>query len=179
MRIPVFLYAWQPAAVLVGGLLLWALPAQAERVQGQVVRVWDGDSLHLLDRNGYRHKIRLADIDAPEIRQAWGTVCRQRLQARVLQQTVEAELLTTDRYGRAVARVWLAGEDVGLQQIAAGCAWHYRSVARQRRDAAQYAVYAEAENRARDQKLGLWQQRRAQAPWQFRRQGRQQSGEDD
>lgn len=159
----------QPASALAVCGLLACAPAAAERLTGEVVRVWDGDSLHLTDRSGLRHKIRLADIDAPEIGQASGTVCRDRLRGQLLHREVEAEVLDTDRYGRKVARIWLDGQDVGLAQIGAGCAWHYRSAARRRgADGPAYAVYAEAEAAARLGRTGLWRQADPQPPWRFR-----------
>ena len=66
---------------MIGCVMLLAacstLPASAESarsntINGEVVRVWDGDTLHLQDGSGYRHKIRLAGIDAPELEQAQG-----------------------------------------------------------------------------------------------------------
>ncbi|OAM31286.1 nuclease [Eikenella longinqua] len=153
-------------------VLLFALHAQAETVSGEVVRVWDGDSLHLLDHAGQRHKIRLADIDAPELEQPQGRSCRNRLAEQVLHRRVQAEIVDTDPHGRQVAYIRLNGADINRQQIADGCAWHYRRFARQRQSPSAYAAYAAAEEGAKQRRAGVWRQDAPQAPWQFRRQQR-------
>jgi len=51
-------------------LLLSATAFEAtagERITGRVVAVHDGDTVTLLDRSNTQHRIRLAQIDAPEI----------------------------------------------------------------------------------------------------------------
>ncbi len=53
-----------------------SMPAFADTLTGKVVKITDGDTLYVLDANYKEHKIRLAGIDAPERRQAYGLVCR-------------------------------------------------------------------------------------------------------
>ena len=145
-----------------------AEPARGNIISGEVVRVWDGDTLHLQDSFGQRHKIRLAGIDAPELEQAQGKACRDLLAEQVLHRQVQAAIMDTDRYGRKVAQIRLNGHDINWQQVAEGCAWHYRRYAREWQSEAEYAAYAEAEAQAKSQRLGLWRQASPQAPWQFR-----------
>ena len=38
-----------------------------------------GDTVHIIDSDGRKHKIRMAYIDAPEINQAYGTQSRDNL----------------------------------------------------------------------------------------------------
>ncbi|MCZ6503363.1 MAG: thermonuclease family protein, partial [Gammaproteobacteria bacterium] len=58
--------------------LLTAANAFAEPIVGKVVRVLDGDTLVLL-ANKTEHKIQLAEIDAPEKEQPWGSKAKQAL----------------------------------------------------------------------------------------------------
>src|SRR5215813_7663846 len=51
----------------------------------------------------------------------------QNLSALVFQKGVEARCHKKDRYGREVCAVYVARRDVGLEQIRAGMAWHYKS----------------------------------------------------
>lgn len=151
-------------------LMFCCLPVWAQAAeQGEVVRVWDGDTVHIRDADGRRRKIRLADIDAPEINQAEGRACRDRLAGHLLYRQVRFEVVAQDRYGREVARIWQGGADANLRQIAEGCAWHDRRRAARRQPPEQYARYAAAEQEARWQRSGLWQRPRPQAPWQYRR----------
>ena len=53
-------------------VLLLPLIASADSLTGKVVKIRDGDTLYVLDANHKQHKIRLAGIDAPERKQAYG-----------------------------------------------------------------------------------------------------------
>jgi endonuclease YncB( thermonuclease family) len=52
-------------------LLLLAARGAAESFSGEVVRVTDGDTISVM-RDGQAVKVRLANIDCPEMRQAYG-----------------------------------------------------------------------------------------------------------
>ncbi len=53
-------------------LVFLSLAASADTLTGKVVKITDGDTLYVLDANYKEHKIRLAGIDAPERKQAYG-----------------------------------------------------------------------------------------------------------
>ncbi len=53
-------------------LLFLSLTVLADSLTGKVVKITDGDTLYVLDANYKQHKIRLAGIDAPERKQAYG-----------------------------------------------------------------------------------------------------------
>ena len=137
-----------------------------------VTAVADGDTVRVSDSHGRSRRVRLAYIDAPELRQAGGIASRDALHQAVLGQKVRVEVFDTDQYRREVARISLSGRDVNLAQLAHGHAWHYRSIARRRPDKADYARYAEAEQNARKTRSGLWRNSGAEAPWDYRRRER-------
>ncbi len=56
-----------------------SIPAFADTLTGKVVKITDGDTLYVLDANYKEHKIRLAGIDAPERKQAYGLASRKHL----------------------------------------------------------------------------------------------------
>ncbi|MDH3669546.1 MAG: thermonuclease family protein [Gammaproteobacteria bacterium] len=62
-----------------------------------------------------------------------------------------------DRYGRIVAKALINGVDVCLEQAKAGSAWHYKKYQHEPSPEDQ-RVYADAENKARDERLGLWRE---------------------
>ena len=101
-------------------------PAQAETLSGQVVKIADGDTLTVLDASKQQHRIRLTGIDAPERKQAFGTVSRQHLANLVFGRAVMVEWYKRDRYQRILGKVLVDGQDANLEQIRAGLAWHYK-----------------------------------------------------
>lgn len=138
-----------------------------------VKSVHDGDTVRVVDANGQTQRVRLAYIDAPELNQADGKSSRDALRKIVAQQKVRVEVFDTDQYGRQVARIYANGQDVNLLQIQQGNAWHYRSIAKRNQAKTDYAQYEAAEQSAKQQRLGLWTNRQAIAPWQYRYNQRQ------
>lgn len=154
--------------LLFGVLLLVGVKAAvAAKVEVVVVGVTDGDTLVVLDSGQVQHKVRLAGIDAPEKRQAFGARARQALAAAVFRRTVVLDWHKRDRYGRLVAKVLLADRDVGLELVATGLAWHYKSYEREQVPADR-ARYAAAELEARRKSAGLWSDPNPVPPWDFR-----------
>jgi endonuclease YncB( thermonuclease family) len=79
-----------------------------------VIGISDGDTLtaRCETQPGLQNvKVRLAEIDAPERRQAFGTRSRQNLAALCFRKKAELRLQDTDRHGRSIARVRCAGVD--------------------------------------------------------------------
>lgn len=145
-----------------------SLACDVDGFQAKVIAIHDGDTIRVQDQNGQKYRIRLAYIDAPELNQAGGQQSRQALARLLTRQTVEIEVFDVDKYQREVARVSLNGVDINWQQIAQGNAWHYRSIARKQQNKQDFQRYAQAENQAKMERLGLWYQRDAEAPWSFR-----------
>src|SRR4029078_6017936 len=91
---------------------------------------------------------------------------RQYLAQLVFKKTVTVYWYKTS-YKRLVGNVFVDGKDVGLELVRAGLAWHYKDYEHEQTDEAR-AQYAIAEVRARSARLGLWQDRNALAPWEYR-----------
>ena len=90
-----------------------------------MVRIADGDTFTGLDAENRQVKIRLHGIDAPEAKQAFGTVSRKALADLIAGKTVSVEEVDRDRYGRVVANVRVAGKLVNAEMVRAGLAWRY------------------------------------------------------
>lgn len=142
--------------------------ALAETLQGLVVAVLDGDTLTVLDETKAQHRVRLAGIDAPEKGQPFGHRSKEGLSDLAYKQEVSVEWHKHDRYGRVVGKVLVNGRDVNLAQVASGLAWHYVEYAKEQ-PPADRRLYADAEVRARERRLGLWQESAPAAPWDYRR----------
>lgn len=140
----------------------------ADQLQGQVVKVSDGDTVTVLDDQRQQHVIRLAGIDAPENSQPHGQKSKAFLSQAVFGRHVTVQFDKRDRYGRIVGKLVVQGEDANLQQLQAGWAWHYKQYQREQTPQ-ERADYGEAEVKARDKHLGLWQGHAPpEPPWAYR-----------
>lgn len=155
--------------VMLAALVLAVQAAQSETLRGMVVGVTDGDTVSVLTEDFQNLNIRVAGIDAPEKAQPFGSRSKWNLSACSYGRLAEIEASKRDRYGRTVGKVVVSGVDCGLRQIEAGLAWHYKAYAKEQ-SAQDRVRYAQAEEEARERRLGLWVQEEPQAPWEFRRQ---------
>jgi micrococcal nuclease len=148
-------------------LLLFALPALADTLQGRVVRVIDGDTVVVLDAEKTQHRIRLAGIDAPERKQPFGQRSKQYLASQIAGQDVIVDWDKHDRYHRIVGKIIYDGQDVDLAMVRAGLAWWYRHYAHEQ-SAADRVLYEDAEDKAKAERKGLWVDPNPMPPWEWR-----------
>lgn len=130
----------------------------------QVRSVYDGDTATLACKDG-KLKVRVWGIDAPEMKQApWGTRARDALRARLpAGSEVRVEVVDTDRYGRAVARLYQGNTDIGLAQVRDG----WGAIYERYNDSAHYRQEVE---RARARGVGIWAEEGVhQRPWDWRK----------
>lgn len=151
------------------GTLLLANLSIADTLQGRVVAVADGDTVTVLDALNTQHKIRLMGIDAPEKKQAFGNKSKESLSALVFNKPVTVEYNKEDKYGRTVGKIIVDGIDANLEQVKAGLAWHYKKYQKEQ-SVDDRSIYAQAEEQARADKLGLWKDAEPTPPWDWRKQ---------
>jgi endonuclease YncB( thermonuclease family) len=152
---------------------LLAQLGHAETLTGKVVAITDGDTVTVLDANKTQHKIRLAGIDAPEKKQAFGNTSKDRLSDCAYNKEVNVEWDKVDRYGRKVGKIIVNGVDCNLRQIKLGMAWHYKKYESEQ-SADDRTNYAAAETAVKASRTGLWSEANPVAPWDFRQQARNQ-----
>ncbi|WP_434777746.1 thermonuclease family protein [Neisseria sp. Ec49-e6-T10] len=134
----------------------------------KVVFVIDGDTVTVLTQEQQKIKVRMAYIDAPEQKQAFGQKSKQFLNHKLYGKEVQLETFGQDRYGRTLARVWSESEDINLTMIQEGLAWHYQQYAKDKQNQESYLRYERAQEQAERLKIGLWQEKYPTAPWVFR-----------
>ena len=149
-------------------LLITQCLAQADTLTGRVVRVTDGDTIVVLDADNTQHKIRLTGIDAPEKKQAFGTKSKEHLSGSVAGKFVVVDYSKRDRYQRILGKVLLSDQDMNLEQVRAGLAWHYKKYQKEQAQADR-ELYSEAEHEARDAGRGLWHDPEPVPPWEYRK----------
>lgn len=159
-------------------LLLWLLTLQSCFIQpagnkdtnyshlvftARVIRILDGDTMEVLYQD-QPVKIRLAHIDCPEKRghQPFGTQAKQALSDLCFGQMVTVQGQKYDRYKRLIAVVINDKKQVLNQEmLKIGMAWHFKKYSSD-------PLYTQLEINARKNKIGLWQDSTAVAPWEWR-----------
>jgi endonuclease YncB( thermonuclease family) len=100
------------------------LPLEPERKYGQVSYIFDGDTLQI---EGIKPRIRLWGVDAPEVGRKGAQVATDALEKLSKRKKVSYIPVDTDKYGRVVARVFLAdGREINCLLIGQGVVKQYR-----------------------------------------------------
>ncbi len=133
-------------------------------VKLKIIGIRDGDSADGL-YGEFPVSIRLAHIDAPEKRQAFGKAAKQKLSDLCFGKTVtivSEGKKGTYHGGRIIAEIFLEdGTNVNKTMISEGFAWHYKKYSKDK-------SYDALENDARINKRGLWTDQNPVSPWNFR-----------
>ncbi|EAO2755690.1 TPA: thermonuclease family protein [Salmonella enterica] len=144
-------------------LLIFLCPVivQAAELNGKVIHVLDGDTIEVLQDNK-PVRIRLANIDAPEKKQAYGRWSTSQLKDLLGAQPVTVTCTQTDRYGRIIGRVFTTnGIEANRFMVKSGAAWIYE---RYNTDPALPGLQVEA----RLEQRGLWADVNPVPPWEWR-----------
>ena len=135
--------------------------AYGETLDGSVVKIIDGDTLVVQDAAKKRHVVRLAEIDAPERKQAFFVESARSLAALCHRKRAQVEWSERDARRRIVGYVTCDGKDANAEQLRRGMAWGSPKATRPTS-----ALY-ELEAYARLRRIGLWQDDDAVPPWEF------------
>ena len=149
--------------VMTGFFVLLSATSQAEEAY-IVTNVYDGDTVELQNTSG-RFKLRLANIDAPERNQAYGKKSRRALTklCKGNKIIVTAQLLGIDKYSRHLGNLQCNQTDASMYLVEHGLAWHNAKYS-------QDFMTKNAEQTAREKRIGLWKSKKPVAPWVWRQQ---------
>ncbi len=147
-----------------GALLsLWLSAAASTPLTGKVVAVHDGDTF-TVQSGASLYKVRLAEVDAPEMGQVFGQQARRFTENLALGRRVRVNISLIDKYDRRVGTVIIEdGRVLNEELVHAGLAWYYR-VSPVRNPRLQRLEQGAFQNR-----LGLWVEKDPIPPWEFRR----------
>ena len=126
------------------------------------IRVVDGDTIRA-EANGKAIKIRLVEIDAPEMNQPFGAQSKKFLNSLLYEKDVTLIAQGEDRYGRVLGNLFSNELNVNMLMVKFGFAWVYDEYA-ENSSLYKYQDQAKAEN------LGLWRAKDPIAPWVWRKQ---------
>lgn len=150
------------ALLCVALLIQTSVLAHAAEFTGKVIAVMDGDTLLVL-RGGQPVKVRLAEIDAPEKDQPFGTASRESLAEMVKGKLVRVTNTAVDDYGRLIATVHSGEINVNREQVNRGMAWEYSRYHSNKE-------LAGLQREAQDAGRGLWAEAEAIEPSKWRKQ---------
>ena len=128
----------------------------------RILEVIDGDTV-LAEFKGEKVRIRLSEIDAPELNQPFGKSAKFCLAELIdNNEYLEFNFANFDRYGRSLGWIMKNEKNLNYEMIKEGCAWVYD------RYVVNKSIYS-FQKSARLKKLGLWKQDDPIKPWVWRR----------
>lgn len=151
--------------------LAWVAHAEEWR-KGTVIKVHDGDTATLEIAQGRLLRVRFYGVDAPELAtedwpdQAFGRAAGAFMRKLLLHQRVSVRLTGERTYGREVGEIFVAERSASRELLRGGFGWWNTKYAPNN------SVLARLEKTARMEKRGLWRDRAAIPPWQFRQRHR-------
>ena len=118
---------------LVIAVLLFSAQASSKTITGKVVVIHQGDTFTiksiLPNENEKLYKIRLSNIDTPELKQPFGKKAKLFTASQIIGEEVQVEYEMVDFYGRLIGTVILPqGKTLNEKLITVGLAWHYRVI---------------------------------------------------
>lgn len=131
-------------------------------IDGKVIKIADGDTFTMLFDNGFEVRVRLNGIDSPEKKQAFSKRAKQALSDMIFSKNVRVYYSSKDRYGRVLGEVVVDSLNVNQEMVKQGMAWHFKRYSDDE-------ILAQLEMEARKNRVGLWVDANAVAPWEFRR----------
>lgn len=153
-------------------LLLFLQPGGIKRITARCERVLDGDTIETT-YGGKKLKLRLAFIDAPELKQKAfdkvpiGLNSKLILEEACLGKSIEVKIIQKDRYGRYLSQLFYEGKDLNLMMVEKGHALIYRFY--EFESVGQKLDYFGAEIVAKKKRLGVWRTFGFLDPYAYRR----------
>ena len=126
-----------------------------------VTKVIDGDTIEVRQEKR-NYKVRLSEIDAPEINQRFGIESKNFLASLILNEEIELIYISEDRYGRIVAKIYKDKKDINRSMVRNGLAWVYDYYVEDQ------SLYND-QNLAKKNSFNIWSEASPTPPWVFRR----------
>lgn len=128
-----------------------------------VTRIIDGDTFEIVTSNQQTYKVRMNAIDCPERKQPYYQQAKNKLAAYIFGRVVQINWASKDRNQRILGDVYFKNNYINQQLIADGLAWHFKRYNNNPQLAA-------VEDKAKQEKKGIWQEANPVAPWLYRQQ---------
>jgi len=147
-------------------LVLFATQVSALTITGTLVAIHQGDTFTIKSTppDERLYKIRLSDVDTPELKQPFGLKAKEFTEIQIFGQEIQVEYEVTDFYGRLIGSVILPqGKVLNEELVRNGLAWHYRVTP------SPSLLLERLQYKAWKNKMGFWVEPSPVPPWEFRR----------
>ena len=124
------------------------------------IGVTDGDTFTCLDTAGKQQKVRISEIDAPELGQPYGRNARDTLAELVFGKSLAVIPMRSTTDGLVICKVSVDGKDIGREMVVAGAAWT---------EPQSESPLIKDQEDAQNGKRGLWSEASPTPPWEFRK----------
>jgi len=137
-----------------------------ESITGSVITVHQGDTFTIqsVPPNQKFYKVRLSNIDTPELKQPFGIQAKEFTTNQIFGKEIQVKYNMIDFYGRLIGSVVLPqGNLLNEELVRVGLAWHYRVTPSPSNflERLQYEAW--------EKQMGIWVESSPMPPWEFRR----------
>lgn len=133
---------------------------------GRIGRIWGGDNFEIVD-NGKLHYAFIRGIDCPEPGQPFYEESKLKLRELCRQRIATIEVVGRDEWKREVCELTVKETSTGetiepaFELLKCGLAWFDHS------DGVWAEAYRQAEQEAKESKVGIWSQPNPTPPWEY------------
>ena len=124
------------------------------------IGVTDGDTFTCLDTMGNQQKVRIAEIDAPELGQPYGRNARDTLAELIFGKSLAVVPIGSTSDGIVICNVSVSGKDIAREMVIMGLAWRLPEAA---------IPLIQDQQDAQNGKRGLWSEASPIPPWEFKK----------
>ncbi|MBF8457147.1 thermonuclease family protein [Kaistella sp. G5-32] len=135
------------------------------QINAKVIHVKDGDTVVVLLEDNIQKTLRLAEVDCPESGQPFGKNAKEFTSTQIFGKQITFIATDEDRYGRTIAKIYYENKYLSEEIIRAGFGWWYYQYSKDKN-------LGILQKQAEDKKIGLWQDKNAVSPWDYRKQQR-------
>ncbi len=118
--------------------------------QVKVIKVYDGDTITIINENNEKEKIRLYGISARELNQEYGQEAKNYLQNLILNKNIDVFVHYKDEYERTVAEIYLDKININQEMVKQGQAFIFHKYNND------LDIYIPLENYAKENQLGMY-----------------------
>lgn len=133
------------------------------QINAKVIRIKDGDTVVVLLEGNIQKTLRLAEVDCPESGQPFGKNAKDFTALQIFEKQISFIAIGEDRYGRTIAKIYYNNKYLSQELIKAGLGWWYFRYSNDKN-------LGILQKQAKDNHIGLWQDKNALAPWDYRKQ---------